>query len=128
MEETQKVKKTKRSENETYKSLLANVNKINRKINNLTNKKSKIRNLLAKYYKCEKCLKFFNKTLKKNITKTGRIITDTERHWNNFGDLIEEYKTDTYVKELKCPYCSYIQENEYGFKNYLRAYDFKYYY
>ena len=128
MEEIQKVKKTKRSENETYKSLLANVNKINRKINNLTNKKSKIRNLLAKYYKCEKCLKFFNKTLKKNITKTGRIITDTERHWNNFGDLIEEYKTDTYVKELKCPYCSYIQENEYGFKNYLRAYDFKYYY
>ena len=128
MEETQKIKKTKRSENETYKSLLANVNKINREINNLTNKKSKIRNLLAKYYKCEKCLKFFNKTLKKNITKTGRIITDTERHWNNFGDLIEEYKTDTYVKELKCPYCSYIQENECGFKNYLRAYDFKYYY
>ena len=128
MEETQKIKKTKRSENETYKSLLANVNKINREINNLTNKKSKIRDLLAKYYKCEKCLKYFNKTLKKNITKTGRIITNTERHWNNFGDLIEEYKTDTYVKELKCPYCSYIQENEYGFKNYLRAYDFKYYY
>ena len=128
MEETQKIKKTKRSENETYKSLLANVNKINREINNLTNKKSKIRNLLAKYYKCEKCLKFFNKTLKKNITKTGRIITNTERHWDDFGDLIEEYKTDTYVKGLKCPYCSYIQENEYGFKNYLRAYDFKYYY
>ena len=104
------------------------MNKINREINNLTDKKHKIRDLLAKYYKCEKCLKFFNKTLKKNITKTGRIITDTERHWNNFGDLIEEYKTDTYVKELKCPYCSYIQENEYGFKNYLRAYDFKYYY
>ena len=36
MEETQKIKKTKRSENETYKSLLANVNKINREINNLT--------------------------------------------------------------------------------------------
>lgn len=128
MEEIQKVKKTKRSENETYKSLLANMNKINKEINNLTDKKHKIRNLLAKYYKCEKCLKFFNKTFKKNITKTGRIITDTERHWNNFGDLIEEHKIDTYIKELKCPYCSYIQENEYGFKNYLRAYDFKYYY
>ena len=51
MEEIQKVKKTKRSENETYKSLLANINKINREINNLTDKKHKIRDLLAKYYK-----------------------------------------------------------------------------
>jgi len=127
MEEIEKTKKTKRSENETYKSLLANMNKIDREINVLASKKRKIYNLLFKYYKCENCLKHFNKKLKKNITKTGRVDTYVERNWDEFGDLYEEYKVDRYVKDLKCPYCSYIQKDEYGFIKYLRSYDYKYY-
>ena len=127
MEEIEKVKKTKRSENETYKSLLADMNKIDREISALKSKKSKIQNLLHKYYKCENCLKRFNKTLKKNIIKTGRVVTTIEQEWNDFRDLTEEYKIDRYVKDLKCPYCSYIQKNAYGFIKYLRSYDYKYY-
>lgn len=91
---------SKKSENETYKSLTSEVKRLSLDIDALTNKRRRIKHILYKNYtQCTKCKKHFNRLYKKNW------VTETV---NGRESYIMDKSSEPISVIVKCPYC----ENE----------------
>lgn len=94
---------TKKSENETYKTLISEIKRLSADIDILTKKRKRIRCILYKNYtQCYKCGKHFNRLYKKNWASI-------ESNDGNKSYMID-HSCNPISVTVKCPYCGNEQK------------------